>query len=124
MTESAAASRNEIGTDERSPPAMVPGMTADINLKLQCARPTLPRMSDQQLRKEAHDLDVTVWVGKSGVDAVVDELADQLDDRRLVKVKFLRAARGGTTTDELAAELADAVNADLVETRGNTAVLH
>ena len=81
-------------------------------------------MSDQQLRKEAHDLDVTVWVGKSGVDAVVDELADQLDDRKLVKVKFLRAARGGTTTDELADELADAVNADLVETRGNTAVLH
>lgn len=81
-------------------------------------------MSDQQLRKEAHDLDVTVWVGKSGVDAVVDELADQLDDRKLVKVKFLRAARGGTTTDELATELADAVNADLVETRGNTAVLH
>jgi len=39
-------------------------------------------------------------------------------------VKFLRAARGGTTTDELAAELADAVGADLIETRGNTAVLH
>jgi len=81
-------------------------------------------MSDQQLRKEAHDLDVTVWVGKHGIDAVVDELGDQLDDRRLVKVKFLRAARGGTTTDELADELADAVDAELIETRGNTAVLH
>ncbi|MUW15149.1 RNA-binding protein [Halorubrum sp. CBA1125] len=81
-------------------------------------------MSDQDLRKEAHDLDVTVWVGKSGVDAVVDELADQLDDRKLVKVKFLRAARGGTTTDELADELADATGADLIETRGNTAVFH
>ncbi|WP_418284742.1 YhbY family RNA-binding protein [Halorubrum sp. DTA46] len=81
-------------------------------------------MSDQQLRKEAHDLDVTVWVGKHGIDAVVDELADQLGDAKLVKVKFLRAARGGTTTDELAAELADAVNAGLIETRGNTAVLH
>lgn len=81
-------------------------------------------MSDQQLRKEAHDLDVTVWVGKHGIDAVVDELADQLDDAKLVKVKFLRAARGGTTTDELATELADAVNAELIETRGNTAVLH
>ena len=81
-------------------------------------------MSDQQLRKEAHDLDVTVWVGKHGIDAVVDETADQLDDAKLVKVKFLRAARGGTTTDELAAELADAVSAELIETRGNTAVLH
>jgi len=81
-------------------------------------------MSDQQLRKEAHDLDVTVWVGKHGIDAVVDELGGQLDDRTLVKVKFLRAARGGTTTDELADELADAVDAELIETRGNTAVLH
>ncbi|MFC6753069.1 YhbY family RNA-binding protein [Halorubrum tibetense] len=81
-------------------------------------------MSDQQLRKEAHDLDVTVWVGKSGIEAVVDELADQLDDRKLVKAKFLRAARGGSSTDELADELAEAVGADLVETRGNTAVFH
>lgn len=81
-------------------------------------------MSDQELRKEAHDLDVTVWVGKAGIDAVVDELDDQLSDRKLVKAKFLRAARGGTSTDELATELAEAVDADLVETRGNTAVFH
>jgi RNA-binding protein len=81
-------------------------------------------MTDHELRKEAHDLDVTVWVGKSGVEAVVDELSDQLDDRKLVKAKFLRAARGGTSTDELAEELAEAVGADLVETRGNTAVFH
>ncbi|OYR55777.1 RNA-binding protein, partial [Halorubrum halodurans] len=30
-------------------------------------------MTDQELRKEAHDLDVTVWVGKGGIEAVVDE---------------------------------------------------
>ena len=81
-------------------------------------------MSDHDRRARAHDLDVTVWVGKHGIDSVVDETADQLDDAKLVKVKFLRAARGGTTTDELAADLAAAVNADLIETRGNTAVLH
>lgn len=81
-------------------------------------------MTDQQLRKEAHDVDVTVWVGKAGIEAVVDELADQLDERRLVKVKFLRAARGGTTTDELADTLATTAGADLIETRGNTAVFH
>lgn len=79
---------------------------------------------DEELRKEAHDLDVTLWVGKSGIDAVVDELDDQLVDRRLVKAKFLRAARGEGSTEELAADLADRVDADLVETRGNTAVYH
>lgn len=80
-------------------------------------------MVDHELRKEAHDLDVTVWVGKSGIEAVIEELHGQLKDRKLVKVKFLRAARGTEETDELAAELAEKVNAELVETRGNTAVL-
>jgi len=68
------------------------------------------------------ELDVTVWVGKGGIEAVTDELADQLADREFVKVKFLRAARGGTDTETLAADLAEAVDADLVETRGHTAV--
>ncbi len=80
-------------------------------------------MDSHELRKAAHDLDVTVWVGKSGLEAVTDELRDQLQDRTLVKVKFLRAARGTKDTDELAAELAEKVAAELVETRGNTAVL-
>ncbi|MFB6298668.1 MAG: YhbY family RNA-binding protein [Halobacteriales archaeon] len=81
-------------------------------------------MDQQELRKEAHDLDVTVWVGKAGLDAVVDELGDQLDDRKLVKVKFLRSAQGGADVDELATELAERVDASLIETRGNTAVYH
>lgn len=81
-------------------------------------------MDDQELKRRAHDLDVTVWVGKSGLEAVVDELDDQLTDRELVKVKFLRAARAGSSTDETAADLADRVNAELVDVRGHTAVLY
>ena len=81
-------------------------------------------MDEQELRKEAHDLDVTVWVGKAGVDAVTEELSDQLDERDLVKVKFLRSARGGTSTDDVAGELAESIGAELIETRGNTAVYH
>ena len=81
-------------------------------------------MVDRTLRERAHDVDVTVWVGKAGIEAVVGELSDQLDDRELVKAKFLRAARGGTTTEELAAGLAERVSAEVVETRGHTAVFH
>jgi RNA-binding protein len=81
------------------------------------------RMSTNDLRRRAHDLDVTVWVGKAGIDPVVDELDGQLKQRELVKVKFLRAARGGTTTEELAEELATRANADVFETRGHTAVM-
>ncbi|PSP86617.1 RNA-binding protein [Halobacteriales archaeon QS_1_68_17] len=79
-------------------------------------------MSEHDIRRRIHDLDVTVWVGKKGLGPVEDELDDQLDDRGLVKVKFLRAARGGTTTEDLAADLADRVDADLVDTRGHTGV--
>jgi RNA-binding protein len=81
-------------------------------------------MDKQELRKRAHDLDVTVWVGKRGVDAVTEELRDQLADTDLVKVKFHRAARADATVEELADELADRASAEVVETRGNTAVLY
>lgn len=80
-------------------------------------------MTDADRRQRIHELDVTVWVGKNGIDAVVEELSDQLDERDLVKVKFLRAARGGTSAEDLAERLADRVDADLVETRGHTAVV-
>jgi RNA-binding protein len=81
-------------------------------------------MSEQDLRQRAHDVEVTVWVGKGGLDPVVEELSDQLQERDLVKAKFLRAARGGTTTEELAEELANRVNGEVIETRGHTAVFH
>jgi RNA-binding protein len=79
-------------------------------------------MADTEQQRRIHDLDVTVWVGKNGLDPVVEELRDQLDDTDLVKVKFLRAARGGTTTEDLAEDLAERVKADLIQTRGHTAV--
>ena len=76
------------------------------------------------LKTLAHDAEVTVWVGKSGIESVVPELNDQLRDRTVVKAKFLRASRGGTTTEELVEDLAERVNADVVDVRGHTAVFH
>lgn len=81
-------------------------------------------MDDQELRTKAHEADVTVWVGKAGLDAVIDELDAQLADRELVKVKFLRAARSDGSVSELADSLADSTDSDLIDTRGHTAVLH
>jgi RNA-binding protein len=71
---------------------------------------------------KAHEADVTVWVGKAGIESVVDELRDQLDDRDVVKAKFLRAARGSDDTEDLAADLAERASAEIVDVRGNTAV--
>jgi RNA-binding protein len=79
-------------------------------------------MNEQERRRRAHDMDATLRVGKAGVDAVADELRSQLGNRELVKVKFLRSARGGTTSEELAEQLADLADATVYETRGHTAV--
>jgi len=80
-------------------------------------------MSDTSREQRIHDLDATLRVGKNGIDAVADELDGQLEDRGLVKIKFLRAARGGTDAETLAGELAERVGASVVDTRGHTAVI-
>lgn len=80
-------------------------------------------MTDDERRRRIHELDVTVRVGKGGIESVADEVASQLSERDMVKVKFLRSARGGTDAEELADRLASTVDATVVETRGHTAVL-
>jgi len=75
------------------------------------------------MAERVHGLNVTVWVGKNGIDAVREELDSQLGDRELVKTKFLRSALSGAETGDLAAELADLTDARVVETRGHTAVM-
>lgn len=79
-------------------------------------------MSTDDVAAEIHDLETSLWVGKRGIQPVVDELAEQLDHHGLVKVKFLRAARVSRTTEEIAIDLADRAGAEVVETRGHTAV--
>jgi RNA-binding protein len=82
-------------------------------------------MTDERTLKErAHGVDATLRVGKGGIESVVEELDSQLGERELVKVKFLRAARSAGTTDELAAALGERADAEVVETRGNTATYH
>lgn len=72
--------------------------------------------------RRLHELDATLRVGKHGIESVADELSSQLDDTQYVKVKFLRSSRGGTTTEALAADLADLVGAEVIRVRGHTAV--
>ena len=79
-------------------------------------------MTDDERRRAVHDLDATLRVGKGGVGAVADELATQLEERDLVKVRFLRSARGPSDTETLAADLAEQAGARVVQTRGHTAV--
>ncbi|MBX0294599.1 YhbY family RNA-binding protein [Haloarcula nitratireducens] len=79
-------------------------------------------MTDTSREQRIHDLDATLRVGKNGIESVVDELDSQLEESQFVKVRFLRSARGGTSSEELAEELTEHVNAEVVQVRGHTAV--
>lgn len=80
-------------------------------------------MSDRTRAQRIHDLDVTLWVGKRGIDAVTAELDDQLTEQEFVKIKFHRAARADRDAEALATDLAEQTDATVVQTRGHTAVL-
>jgi RNA-binding protein len=81
-----------------------------------------PAMNQEERRRHAHDMKPTLRVGKAGVDAVASELRAQLEERELVKVKFLRSSRGSTSTDTLAEQLAKLSSASVYDIRGHTAV--
>ncbi len=80
-------------------------------------------MSDDANADRLHNLETSIWVGKRGIEPIIEELATQLEHHDFVKVKFLRAARTSQTTEELAVELADRVGGEVIRTRGHTAVI-
>ena len=78
----------------------------------------------QEKRAAAQALDVTLHVGKNGVnESTVAELDAQLKKKKLVKVRLLRTAtEGGAQDDAQAARLAEGTRSTLIEVRGHTAV--
>lgn len=71
-----------------------------------------------------HELDVTLWIGKAGVEStLVEELETQLEHRDAVKIRVLQSARAGSSTEQIATELAESVDAEVYDTRGHTAVI-
>ncbi len=79
-------------------------------------------MNKKELRKLSHETDATIWVGKEGVEKVIEELKGQLRERKVVKVKLLQSSRGEKSTEELASILAERSGAKMYETIGNTAI--
>lgn len=79
-------------------------------------------MNKRELRKLSHETNATIWVGKDGVEKVIEELKGQLKERRVVKVKLLQSSRGERSTEELASDLAERSGAKMYETIGNTVI--
>ncbi len=73
-------------------------------------------------RSIAAALEATVRMGKSGVTtALVEEIKAQIKKKGMVKVKLLGTRR--EETKQIAGELAERCNAELVDIRGNTVSL-
>ena len=76
----------------------------------------------KEKKKVAVNLDATIRMGKSGVtQALIDEIKDQIKRKDAVKVKLLGTKR--EETKQIASELAERCNAELIDVRGNTVVL-
>ncbi|MCQ2084687.1 MAG: YhbY family RNA-binding protein [archaeon] len=72
--------------------------------------------------KQALDIDVTVHVGKDGVDEQLNaEVVQQIKKRRIIKIKVLNNAESDTT--DVANEIATATNTVVVDVRGGVIIL-
>jgi RNA-binding protein len=85
----------------------------------------LPTDLVQELRGEAQELSAELQVGKAGLsDGFVDEVDRQLAREDLVKLRVLRSAAAETGPEATGEELAERLDAHLIEVRGNTVVLY
>jgi RNA-binding protein len=76
-----------------------------------------------ELRSQAHHLAATVHVGQHGLTrSLVQSLDDALRTRELVKVQLVRNAE--VTAKKAANELAEAVDAEVVQVIGRTTTLY
>lgn len=65
-----------------------------------------------------------IQIGKYGItDSLISEIKIQLKKKKILKVKILKSARSKKDKREIAKEVAEMANAELVAMRGNTFTL-
>lgn len=80
------------------------------------------REAKKELMRRALELSPTVHVGKEGLkDSVAEEIKAQIKKNRLIKIRVLPAA--DTETAEIAASIAEATDAIVVDVRGGVILL-
>ena len=66
----------------------------------------------------------TILIGKEGATAqIVNEVAKQLNARKMIKVKILKTALKEIETKEIAVKIAEQTESELVDVRGHTFLL-
>ncbi|GCC10370.1 CRS1 / YhbY (CRM) domain protein [archaeon] len=74
----------------------------------------------ENLRKRLNTSKTSVRIGKAGTDNIIEEIKRQLEDNGLIKIRVLKAARSERSTGEIAKEVADATNSEIVQIVGNS----
>jgi len=92
------------------------------NVSLQ-SRKRLTSKARKILRAQSHSLSPVVWIGKEGVDKVINEVKRQIKDKGLIKVKIRRIALEKDTRENIARKLALETDAEVVSLVGNVITL-
>ncbi len=78
-----------------------------------------------KIKQKAHFLEPTIWIGKKGLsEKLVEETKKQLKNKKIIKIRFLKAALRKTDKKALTAELTKRTGAKLVKRTGFVAVLY
>ncbi|MBP2143792.1 RNA-binding protein [Methanococcus voltae] len=75
------------------------------------------------LRSQSQAIEPVVWVGKEGVEKVIEEVRRQLKDKSLIKVKIRKSAIEGMEKDEIAKIITDSTDSEVVSIVGNVVTL-
>lgn len=75
------------------------------------------------LRARSHSLSPVVWIGKEGVDKVINEVERQIKDKGLIKVKIRKVALEKDSRKNIAEKLASEIDAEVVSIVGNVITL-
>ncbi len=80
---------------------------------------------NKKLKEKAKTLEPVIRIGKNGLtESTVKEIKKQLNKKKLIKVKFLRAFISDKNKKEVAKEIAQKTNSQLIDLVGFVIVLY
>jgi RNA-binding protein len=79
----------------------------------------------RHVRHKLKDEKPTIWVGKDGLTPQISsEIENQLEKKKMLKIKILKSALQQDTAQVIAAKAAEQAGASLVEVRGHVFILY
>jgi len=81
--------------------------------------------SNNKLKERAKTLEPVIRIGKNGfTENIIKEIKKQLNKKKLIKIKFLRAFISDKNKKEIAKEIAQKTNSRLIDQVGFVVVLY